>query len=274
MDLKVCNSCQHENDDTFNFCECCGSPLTVIKKEQVKSHKKIGVILLICIVLIAGIGFGAYMYASNKAHEEEMAALVSEKESTEEKINEIQKNVEEPKEEAEDITANLEDTGLTYNGKAVYMSDFSVSTSSIYTEPGYNYDPKNLIDLNAYTCWVEGELGSGAGVYVSFKSSEAQKVSGLAILPGYVGIEEAYYTNSYPTSVRIDCDGETFEFNIPKKQINFSSSSSDILKNSLVYLDFGQTLEVNECKVTITGVQEGTHHSDCCVSEMFLYVVD
>lgn len=279
--MKICTVCKHENGDTFKFCEKCGNPLGELvapkKPEVPKREKRSGKVLLlglIVFVLAVSIG-GLYLfYLSSQKHDEEVNNYQEEISSIESQKRTYDAAKDRATEEVKEQKRAEESTGLTHDGKYVYMASFSVNPSSIFTEPGYDYDPRKLMDLDAKTCWVEGEAGNGIGAYVDYTSDSKQKVSGLAILPGYVGIRRAYYANSYPIAVRVECGGKVYDFDIPKKSVNFSDSSQSILNDSLVYLDFGETLEVSSCKVTITNVQEGSEHDDCCISEMFLYTLE
>lgn len=148
------------------------------------------------------------------------------------------------------------------------MVRFDVSASSTLEAAGYNYDVSNLTDLDASTCWADGESGNGTGETITFSSGQAQIVRGLAVLPGYCKSEDLYTKNAASSAVRIEYDGQTTEYTIDDADLTYNSSDP---MAGTVYIDFGQEIQISECKVTITGVRDGSKYDDCCISEMYLY---
>lgn len=148
------------------------------------------------------------------------------------------------------------------------MVRFDVSASSTLEAAGYNYDVSNLTDLDASTCWADGESGNGTGETITFSIGQAQTVRGLAVLPGYCKSEDLYTKNAAPSAVRIEYDGQTTEYTIDDADLTYNSSDP---MAGTVYIDFGQEIQISECKVTITGVRDGSKYDDCCISEMYLY---
>lgn len=148
------------------------------------------------------------------------------------------------------------------------MVRFDVSASSTLEAAGYNYDVSNLTDLDASTCWADGESGNGTGETITFSSGQAQIVRGLAVLPGYCKSEDLYTKNAAPSAVRIEYDGQTTEYTIDDADLTYNSNDP---MAGTVYIDFGQEIQISECKVTITGVRDGSKYDDCCISEMYLY---
>ena len=41
--------------------------------------------------------------------------------------------------------------------------------------------------------------------------------------------------------------------------------------DSMIYIDFGQSISVDSCIVTIKDSRSGTKYDDICIAEMFLY---
>lgn len=158
-------------------------------------------------------------------------------------------------------------TGLRRDGEQVYMADFDIAASSVLVIQGYNYEEKNLKDLDTSTCWSEGASGDGTNETLLYTSTEMQTVSGLAILPGYTKSKELYDKNYAPAMIRIECGGRTFNYSFSRSDVSFDGG--DMLDN-LIYIDFGETIRTSECIVTIMDVNEGSV-KDCCISEMFLY---
>ncbi|OUP84195.1 hypothetical protein B5F07_08650 [Lachnoclostridium sp. An169] len=158
-------------------------------------------------------------------------------------------------------------TGLYHDGKEIHRADFYISASSVLEQTGYNYEEDKLEDLDASTCWSEGVPGDGTNETILYTSSEQQKVRGLAILPGFTKSEKLYDYNNMPSEIRIECGEKIIYYEFSRKSVDFSRA--DMLEN-MIYIDFGEEVETDECKVTITDVIEGKW-ADCCISEMFLY---
>lgn len=185
--------------------------------------------------------------------------------------DEVEKADEKPEFADDDNTAVSEPqgtpTGLSCNGREVYMADFDISASSVLVLQGYNYEEKNLTDLDTSTCWSEGAAGNGTNETLHYTSLEKQTVSGLAVLPGYTKSKDLYDKNCAPSMIRIECGGRVFNYSFSRGDVSFGSGN---MLDNMIYIDFGETFQIDECMVTITDVSSGSVE-DCCISEMFLY---
>jgi hypothetical protein len=62
----------------------------------------------------------------------------------------------------------------------------SIAASSVLPDQGSTtYDPDNLIDGQADTCWAENASGYGVGEYVEFTWASPVTISQVRIVPGY-----------------------------------------------------------------------------------------
>lgn len=150
--------------------------------------------------------------------------------------------------------------------ESITKQDFNLSASSTLQQSGYDYSVGSLLDGNTQTCWAEGVSGIGEGESITFSSDETKTVSGLAILPGYCKSEDLFYKNGMPLDIEITSGDKTWKWSFYGFEPNFSSPM-----DSMVFIDFGGDIDMNECTVTLSGCQSGNKYDDICITEMFLY---
>lgn len=143
---------------------------------------------------------------------------------------------------------------------------FHLSASSVLQESGYDHSVSSLMDENTETCWVEGVPGTGEGESITFSSDETKTVSGLAILPGFFQSEDLYRKNGHPEIIEITAAGRKWRWNFGGYSPDFSSP-----EKSMVFIDFGGDIDINECTVTLRRCSSGNKYDDTCITEMFLY---
>ena len=143
---------------------------------------------------------------------------------------------------------------------------FRVSASSTLQEEGYDHSTAALLDRNPATCWIEGVDGVGIGEYLLFDSEEKQSVRGIAVLPGYLSSEDIYTKNGIPLELEIKAGDRIWTKRLESYVPNFSAPM-----DSMIYIDFGQSISVDSCIVTIKDSRSGTKYDDICIAEMFLY---
>ncbi len=256
------------------------------KKPDKRKKGKAGLIAALAVLLIAILILAAafaIFFLKKKEEEAQQEAkkqeeIEAKKEEKEEK--EKQEEKEAAKREEREETEKAEEkelpepeptgiaTGLTYAGEEIYMADFTVSASSVLKESGYNYETENLTDLDASTCWADGVAGNGTNESILFTSSQKQAVRGLAVLPGFCASADLYAKNGAPIAFHIEYGEESMDFSYVDRELPFHSENPF---DGMIYIDFGETVEISECKVTITDVRDGNKYDDCCITEMFLY---
>lgn len=143
---------------------------------------------------------------------------------------------------------------------------FRVSASSTLQEEGYDHSTAALLDRNPATCWIEGVDGVGIGEYLLFDSEEKQSVRGIAVLPGYLSSEDIYTKNGIPLELEIKAGDRIWTKRLESYVPNLSAPM-----DSMIYIDFGQSISVDSCIVTIKDSRSGTKYDDICIAEMFLY---
>lgn len=251
-------------------------------RKKKKTGLIVGVILAIVIILVIS-GAATIFFLKKSQDTKEAEAQKQEeidREKEEEKEKDSQKEEEEQAEEDEEEDMQEEKelpeqtevpgiaTGLVKDGEEIYMADFNVSASSTLKESGYDYNAKNLMDVDASTCWADGVSGDGTNENFLFTSSEEQTVSGLAVLPGFCVSSDLYYKNAAPETIRIEFADEVKEYSFSSQELSYNEADP---LGGMVYIDFGQEVKLDECKVTILGVRDGNKYDDCCITEMFLY---
>ena len=150
--------------------------------------------------------------------------------------------------------------------ESVTKQDFNLSASSTLQQAGYDYSVGSLLDGNTQTCWADGVSGIGEGESITFSSDETKTVSGLAILPGYCKSEDLFHKNGMPLDIEITSQGKTWKWSFYGFEPNFSSPM-----DSMIFIDFGGDIDMNECTVTLSVCKSGNKYDDICITEMFLY---
>lgn len=150
--------------------------------------------------------------------------------------------------------------------ESVTKQDFNLSASSTLQQAGYDYSVGSLLDGNTQTCWADGVSGTGEGENITFSSDETKTVSGLAILPGYCKSEDLFHKNGMPLDIEITSQGKTWKWSFYGFEPNFSSPM-----DSMIFIDFGGDIDMNECTVTLSVCKSGNKYDDICITEMFLY---
>ena len=75
-----------------------------------------------------------------------------------------------------------------------------------------------------------------------------------------------FYKNGMPSEIKIICGDKSWTWNFYDFQPNFSSPM-----DSMVFIDFGEDVDMNECTVTLSDCKSGNKYDDICITEMFLY---
>lgn len=294
-----CENCGNQLHDEDCFCQRCGAPVPGQPGQQEPvpgpgnskgRGKVIAAVAAIAVVLIAAAVFVILQFLPADKEQRTESSVAEVEPETPEDENADEEDEDEPEDSGleDDLQSDREEgrkespsadenkdvqetkgapTGLTRDGVQVYMADFDITASSVLVMQGYNYEEKNLTDLDTSTCWAEGAAGDGTNETLRYTSTQKQSVSGLAILPGYTKSKDLYDKNCAPSMIRIECGGKTYNYSFSRSDVSFAGGN---MLDNLIYIDFGETLRTDECTVTILGVS-GASMADCCISEMFLY---
>ena len=97
--------------------------------------------------------------------------------------------------------------------------------------------------------------GVGIGEYLLFDSEEKQSVRGIAVLPGYLSSEDIYTKNGIPLELEIKAGDRIWTKRLESYVPNLSAPM-----DSMIYIDFGQSISVDSCIVTIKDSRSGTKY--------------
>ncbi len=274
-----CSECGQRLTGEEKYCTRCGKEVDVSGWED--KHKTAKWIAIgFCVLAVLLISSVIILYFKHNKVENTNKWIQTEENEIQENIvvesegTDYQGMVEEydEKEEIDDdfseqiVTKSNERDDITDQNVSEHMVDFRITASSVLQEKGYNYDPRNMADLDMTTCWADGTSGNGVGEYITFLSNSAKSVRGIAIAPGFNKSEELFSKNGVPIKVCLEYTGPEIEKETLVLAMEDYSYSSEML-----YFDFEEEKRITECKVTILEVRNGSKYDDCCISEMFLY---
>ncbi|HEL2737560.1 TPA: DUF805 domain-containing protein [Streptococcus suis] len=134
----------------------------------------------------------------------------------------------------------------------------NVMATSYLSEPQHNLEhlPKNLIDGDRTTAWVEAASGQGIHESVTLTLDGVYRISQLSLFTGYQLSEDIFHKNSRPA----------------KLQLTFSDNSSqeidvnDQMREQLIELP--QSVETSSVTVTIIKTFAGNKDEDTAISEI------
>ena len=156
-------------------------------------------------------------------------------------------------------------TGLTdENGQEIFRVSSDVLATSVSSESSVY----NLSDLDGSTGWTPGTEDTGVGQTIVFSTQTPREMDGIAILPGLCSDEEAYKQNGRPLSVQVQCGGKTFTKKIRDFQPDFNNPL-----NSMIYIEFGETITSDRCTLVISSVEEESEGKPIYMSEAFPYTL-
>lgn len=135
----------------------------------------------------------------------------------------------------------------------------SVSASSVLPAEGsYIYTPAMANDQDTGTAWVEGNSNAGIDEWLRFDFENKQKISNIAILPGYGSSKDSYYKNNRIKQLRIEfSDNSSESFSLP-----------DEYKTHVISFD---AIDTDFVKIIIENVYPGSHYNDAAISEVSFY---
>lgn len=135
------------------------------------------------------------------------------------------------------------------------VSGFRYCVSSVL-EPqfGFNYRPKNLVDTDLKTAWVEGKPGHGEGESLIVELNGLRTVTAIQVMNGYHKNERLFLANS----------------RVHVAELQFSNGEARQV--SLADAPGLQTIEVGRqhaswVRFTIRSVYPGTKYKDTAVTE-------
>ena len=135
------------------------------------------------------------------------------------------------------------------------VGGFRYCVSSVLApQYGFTYRPKNLVDTDLKTAWVEGKPGNGEGENLVVELSGSRTVTAIQVMNGYHKNEKLFLANS----------------RVHTAELQFSNGQQRTL--TLADAPGVQTFEVGEQKAewvrfTIRTVYAGTKYKDTAITE-------
>lgn len=132
----------------------------------------------------------------------------------------------------------------------------TTSSSELY-ENGRYYDAHKAVDKKLETAWVEGIPGDGIGEWIDFLFYPKQEIKAISIINGYVKNELTYQANNRLKRVKISFDdGVSFETELKDGQMQAQM------------IELPEPKNVEQFRITILEVYNGTKYKDTCISEV------
>lgn len=135
------------------------------------------------------------------------------------------------------------------------VGGFRYCVSSVLApQYGFAYRPKNLVDTDLKTAWVEGKTGNGEGENLIVELSGLRTVTAIQVMNGYHKNEKLFLSNS----------------RVQTAELQFSNGQQRNI--TLADAPGVQTIEVGEQKAewvrfTIRSVYAGTKYKDTAITE-------
>lgn len=135
------------------------------------------------------------------------------------------------------------------------VGGFRYCVSSVLApQYGFNYRPKNLVDTDLKTAWVEGKAGHGEGESLVVDLSGLRTVTAIQVMNGYHKNEKLFLANS----------------RVQTAELQFSNGQQRSIK--LADAPGVQTFEVGQqsaqwVRFTIRSVYAGTKYKDTAITE-------
>ncbi|MGR3677265.1 MAG: NADase-type glycan-binding domain-containing protein [Paracoccaceae bacterium] len=149
--------------------------------------------------------------------------------------------------------------GETCSRERTGFGDVMLCGSS-YLDPqsGNTYYPRNLVDVDQTTAWVEGVSGTGEGEYVTFSFDTPRTIRSLQLENGYAKSQKAFRDNA---SVR-------------HLTLTASNGYTNVLalenRMGLQQIDFDELLDVEWIQLRIRSTYRGARWADTAITEIWL----
>lgn len=148
----ICPKCGHENDVDATFCESCGSNLNQITKKTVKKEdmtKSTKILIVICIVLVAGLGIiaGAFIQMNKQLAPNTISIANSTVNNTVNQTQSVQNTTQ--KTSSQSISASqAASIALKYGKKFSPQGQWSVGSVDFVPAANYENTANYMVELS------------------------------------------------------------------------------------------------------------------------------
>ncbi|HEL1612894.1 TPA: DUF805 domain-containing protein [Streptococcus suis] len=134
----------------------------------------------------------------------------------------------------------------------------NVSATSYLSEPQHNLEhlPKNIIDGDRTSAWVEAVNGQGIQESITLTLDGVYTISKMSIYSGYQLSDDIYYKNSRPARLRLTFSDNSYQ----EVEVN------DQMGEQLITLP--QSVDTSSITVTILKTYFGSKYEDTAISDI------
>lgn len=134
----------------------------------------------------------------------------------------------------------------------------NVSATSYLSEPQHNLEhlPKNIIDGDRTSAWVEAVNGQGIQESITLTLDGVYTISKMSIYSGYQLSDDIYYKNSRPARLRLTFSDNSYQ----EVEVN------DQMGEQLITLP--QSVDTSSITVTILKTYFGNRYEDTAISDI------
>lgn len=144
-----------------------------------------------------------------------------------------------------------------------------------------SYSPRNVLDDDFSTAWVEGAPDDGVGEWIELTFDELDGLAYIGIVNGYAKSKELYYANARIKRAKVaihyryeNGEQQVSEYEHDCKDIPWSEYDYDTFISMVTTLEecgegyIGRP--VSRIRITVMDVYPGTKYDDLCISEVFI----
>lgn len=216
-------------------------------REEKKSGDGIWLAIIAIVVVISVIIIGT----SRKKTEDKNKEPEKTEAAQEQPVNKEEVKPEEQKTEEKKDEPVVQQTEVK---KENYVATAS-STQKDISAYNFDYSPKQVLDQDFSTAWIEADKEAGIGEWLEINLSGEKEIDKFGIVPGFAREGSIYRENNRVKSITIE-----FSNGDPVKK-----DLEDIY--GMQFVEFPM-VKTNKVKITINEVYSGTKYNDTCIAEI------
>ena len=118
------------------------------------------------------------------------------------------------------------------------------------------HHPRNVVDGNKNTAWVEGSPDDGIGEWIKLTFTESKKINKIGVIPGYAKTDRIFKANN----------------RVKSATLIFSNGDTQVVafedQPEMQYFTITSGKKTAYVKLVINSVYKGTKYQDTCISEI------
>ena len=166
--------------------------------------------------------------------------------------------------------------GMSFSYLKTYDEEKKIASieasSSLEASTNATYEPKNLLDGDFSTAWVEGEAGVGTGTTITIKLAQPTLVYGLKIFNGYQKSKDIFVKNGRVKRVTVsNADNVLVDTDMYYEEPYTLDADFGEYDRPYNMISFEQPAVVDEIVITIQDACAGDKYEDTAISELLIY---